>query len=191
MKANLGFILATHCFLDDIREVVANNRRCQGARARQISNVDLGLISGPTGMGPSQPSFFQLLSIGTKMVGPGASEIVLDLATVALVDGASVFIFSVIFQEVDTFHLAFDTDAFSLSTTGGVALGSPTVFNAVVPDSEQRIEDLLVPDASSTSNVLSNVAFYFDEGIAAYTDGSKMIRIPASGVEVVIRSGQK
>ena len=44
-------------------------------------------------MDPSQTSFFQLLDIGTKMVGPGASEIVLNLATSALVDGASVFIF--------------------------------------------------------------------------------------------------
>ena len=107
MKGNLGFVLATKCSLDDIREVLANNRRWQGARAGQISNVDLGLLSGPTGMDPSQTSFFQLLRIRTKMVGPSASEIVLDLATVALVDGASVFIFSVIFQEVDTFHLAF------------------------------------------------------------------------------------
>ena len=94
MKGNLDFICATNCSLDDIREVFANNRRWQGARAGQVS-----FPSGPTGMDPSQTSFFQLLSIGTKMVGPGASEIVLDLATVALVDGVSVFFFSVIFQE--------------------------------------------------------------------------------------------
>ena len=97
MKGNLGFILATNCLLDDIREVLANNRRWQGARAGQISNVDLGLPSGPTGIHASQTSFFQLLCIGTKMVDPGASEIVLDLASVALVDAASVFNFSVIF----------------------------------------------------------------------------------------------
>ena len=84
------------------------------------------------------------------MVGPVPPEIVLDLATVALVDGASVLIFSVTFQEVGTFHLAFDTDVL-LIPTGGVALGSPTIFNA--------IEDLLVPDVSSTRNVLSNIAF--------------------------------
>ena len=48
-------------------------------------------------MDPSQTSFFQLRSTGAKMVGPGASEIVLDLATVALVNGPSVFIFGVIF----------------------------------------------------------------------------------------------
>ena len=68
MKGNLGFIFATNCSLDDIREVLANNRRWQGARAGQISNVDLVLPAGPTGMDPSQTSFFQLLSIGTKIV---------------------------------------------------------------------------------------------------------------------------
>ena len=95
-------------------------------------------------MDPSQTSFFQLLGIGTKMVGPGASEIVLDPATVALVDGASVFVFKVIFQEVGTFHLAFDTNAFTLSSTGGVALVSPAIFNIVAPDSEEPIEDFLL-----------------------------------------------
>ena len=66
------------------------------------------------------------------MVGPGASETVLDLATVALVDGASVFSFSVIFLEVDTFHLAFDTDAYTLSPTGDVA-GQPSNFPCCCP----------------------------------------------------------
>ena len=67
MKENLGFIFATNCSSGDIREVLANNRRWQGATAGQISNVDLVLPSGPTGMDPSQTSFFQLLNIGTQM----------------------------------------------------------------------------------------------------------------------------
>ena len=74
-------------------------------------------------MDPSQTIFFQLLCSGTKKVGPGASEIVLDLATVALVEGALIFIF----QEVGTFHLAFDTDAFTLSSTDDVALVRPAI----------------------------------------------------------------
>ena len=147
-----------------------------------------GFLQDLTGVDPSQTSCFQLLGIGTKMVGPGASEIVLDLATAALMDGASVFIFSVIFQEVDTFHLAFDTDAFTLSPTGGVALVSPAIFSAVAPDSEEPIEDLLFPYVGSTSDFLSDIAFYFNERIAASTDGSKMVRITAGGVEVVICS---
>ena len=68
MKGNLGFILATNCILDEIRDVLAENRRWQGAKAGKISNVGLVLPSGPTGMEPSQTSFFQLLSIGTKIV---------------------------------------------------------------------------------------------------------------------------
>ena len=153
-------------------EVWSNNRRWLGAIVGQISNVELVLPSGPTGLDPSQTSFFQLQSIGTKMVGPGASEMVLDFTTV---DGASVFIFSVIFQEVGVLHLTLDTDAFTLSLTSGVALTSPAIFN-VAPDSEEPIEDLLFPDVCSTSDVPSDTAFYFTERSMAWTDGSKMIR---------------
>ena len=74
MKGNLDFIFATKCLLDDILEVLANNRRWQGVRTRQISNVDLVLPSGPTCVDPSQTSFFQLHSIGTKMVGPSLRD---------------------------------------------------------------------------------------------------------------------
>ena len=161
MKGNFGFILATNCLLDDIREVLANNRR---GKEPDTSPVSIWCCL----QDPSQTSFFQLLSIRTKMVGPGAPEIVLDLATVALVDGASVFIFSVTLQEVGTFRLAFDTDAFTLSPA---ALVSPAIFNVVPPDSEEPIEDLLFPDVGFTSDVSSDIAFYFNERIVASTDG--------------------
>ena len=42
MKVNLGFILETNCSLDDVREVLANNKRWHGAKAG---------LSGSTGMG--------------------------------------------------------------------------------------------------------------------------------------------
>ena len=138
-------------------------------------------------MDPSQTSFFQLQSIGTKMVGPGASEMVLDFTTV---DGASVFIFSVIFQEVGVLHLTLDTDAFTLSLTSGVALVSRAIFNVVAPDSEEPIEDLLFPDVCSTSDVPSDTAFYFTERSMAWTDGSKMIRTTTDGEEDHIPSGK-
>ena len=88
------------------------NRRWQGARAGQISNVDLVLPSGPTCFGSIADQFLPVAQLW-KLVQ--ANQRLLDLVTVALVDGASVFIFSVIFQEVGTFHLAFGTDAFTLS----------------------------------------------------------------------------
>ena len=109
LKGNHGFIFATNCSVDDIRDALANNKRWQEARTTQISNVDLMLPSRLVGMDPSQTSFFKLISSGTKMVG------------------ALIFIFSAMFQEVGTFHLAFDTDAFTLSSTG-VALVKTSNF---------------------------------------------------------------
>ena len=91
LKGNLGFIFSTNCSLDDVREALANNKRWQEARTGQISNADFFMLpSGLVGVDPSQTSFFQLLGIGTKMVGSGASEIVLGLATVALVEGVRI-----------------------------------------------------------------------------------------------------
>ena len=148
-----------------------------GARAGQISKVDLVLPSGPTGMDPLQKSFFWLLSMGTKMVGPGASQFVLYLATVALVDGASVFI-------------APDTGAVTVSPLGGVALVCPVIFSVVALDSEEPIEDLLYPNVGSTSDVSSDMAFCFNERIVASTSGSKMVRLTACGMKVAIPSGQ-
>jgi len=68
MKGNVGFIFATNCTLDHIRECIKQFRCKAAAKAGQISNVDLVIPSGPTGMDPSQTSFFQALNIGTKIV---------------------------------------------------------------------------------------------------------------------------
>ena len=100
------------------------------------------------------------------MVGPGASEIVLDVATVALVDGASVFILS---------H---------------ISRGGHSNFQCCASDSEEPIEDLMFPNVGSTSDFPSDIAFYFNKRIVASTDGSKMVIITAGGVEVGIPSGQ-
>merc|ERR1719498_2329283 len=68
MKGNLGFIFATNCELDDIRQVLGSNTKESAAKAGQVSLVDLDIPSGPTGMDPSQTSFFQTLNIATKIV---------------------------------------------------------------------------------------------------------------------------
>merc|ERR1719188_523701 len=74
---NLGFIFATNCTLDDIREVLKRHRKSAAAKSGQTSMVDLNLPAGPTGMDPSQTSFFQALNIGTKIV-KGQIELVSD-----------------------------------------------------------------------------------------------------------------
>lgn len=68
VNGNMGFIFATNCQLDDIREEIKTHRKTSAAKAGQISMVDISLPSGPTGMDPSQTSFFQALNIGTKIV---------------------------------------------------------------------------------------------------------------------------
>jgi len=68
IKGNLGFIFATNCELDDIRETLGKFVLESAAKSGQVSMVDLDIPSGPTGMDPSQTSFFQTLNIATKIV---------------------------------------------------------------------------------------------------------------------------
>jgi large subunit ribosomal protein LP0 len=68
IKGNLGFIFATNCELDDIRESLLKFQLEAAAKAGTESMCDLEIPSGPTGMDPSQTSFFQTLNIATKIV---------------------------------------------------------------------------------------------------------------------------
>merc|ERR1719150_3030031 len=68
IAGNIGFIFATQCGLDDIREVLKKHTRLSAAKSGQLSPVNLNLPAGPTGMDPSQTNFFQALNIGTKIV---------------------------------------------------------------------------------------------------------------------------
>jgi len=68
MKGNIGFIFATNCELDDIRATLNKYVLCSAAKPGQISMCNLDIPSGPTGMDPSQTSFFQTLNIPTKIV---------------------------------------------------------------------------------------------------------------------------
>jgi len=68
MKGNLGFIFATNCELDEIREALGKFVLESAAKAGQVSMVNVEIPGGPTGMDPSQTSFFQTLNIATKIV---------------------------------------------------------------------------------------------------------------------------
>jgi len=88
IQGNLGFIFATNCTLDDIREVLKKHTRLSAAKSGQVSNVALNLPSGPTGMDPSQTNFFQALNIGTKIV-KGQIELVSDFPILKIGDKVS------------------------------------------------------------------------------------------------------
>jgi len=68
IKGNIGFIFATACTTDEIRDVLNKYVLDAAAKAGQTSMVDLDIPGGPTGMDPSQTSFFQTLNIATKIV---------------------------------------------------------------------------------------------------------------------------
>ena len=60
IQGNMGFIFATNCSLDDIRECLTKHTRQSAAKAGQVSIVDWFIPAGPTGMDPSQTAFFQV-----------------------------------------------------------------------------------------------------------------------------------
>merc|ERR1712194_537552 len=68
MKGNLGFIFATNCELDDIEAALGEFVLEAAAKSGQTSMVNVEIPAGPTGMDPSQTSFFQTLNIATKIV---------------------------------------------------------------------------------------------------------------------------
>merc|ERR1719333_2058933 len=88
VNGNMGFIFATNCTLDDIRDVLGKHTRLSAAKSGQVSNVALNLPSGPTGMDPSQTSFFQALNIGTKIV-KGQIELVSEFPILKVGDKVS------------------------------------------------------------------------------------------------------
>mmetsp|Transcript_96775 Transcript_96775/g.301845 ORF Transcript_96775/g.301845 Transcript_96775/m.301845 type:complete len:323 (+) Transcript_96775:94-1062(+) len=88
VNGNMGFIFATNCTLDDIRETLKKHRLSAAAKTGQVSMVDMSLPSGPTGMDPSQTSFFQALNIGTKIV-KGQIELVSDFKILSVGDRVS------------------------------------------------------------------------------------------------------
>merc|ERR1719412_3030791 len=88
IRGNIGFIFAQTCTLDDIRDVLKKHRRESAAKSGQVSNVDLNLPAGPTGMDPSQTAFFQALNIGTKIV-KGQIELVSEFPILKVGDKVS------------------------------------------------------------------------------------------------------
>jgi len=83
MKGNVGFIFATNCTLDDIRETLNKFVLDSAAKAGQVSNVNLDIPQGPTGMDPSQTTVFQTLNIATKIV-KGQIELISDFRILAI-----------------------------------------------------------------------------------------------------------
>jgi len=88
VRGNMGFIFATNCTLDDIREVVKKFVLSSAAKTGQVSMVNWSIPAGPTGMDPSQTAFFQALNIGTKIV-KGQIELISEFQILKVDDKVS------------------------------------------------------------------------------------------------------
>jgi len=74
---NVGFVF-TKEDLSDVREALLQNRKEAPAKAGAIAPIDVTLPAQNTGLGPEKTSFFQALSIPTK-ISRGTIEILNDV----------------------------------------------------------------------------------------------------------------
>jgi len=80
VKGNIGFVF-TSGDLKDVREIIVANKVKAPARAGAVAPVDVVVPAGNTGMEPGKTSFFQALSIPTK-IARGTIEITMDIKVV-------------------------------------------------------------------------------------------------------------
>jgi len=77
IKANVGFVF-TNLELVDVREKILENKVSAPAKAGAIAPVDVFIPAQNTGLGPEKTSFFQALSIPTK-ISKGTIEILNEI----------------------------------------------------------------------------------------------------------------
>jgi large subunit ribosomal protein LP0 len=77
VKGNIGFVF-TSGDLKDVRDIILSNKVAAPAKAGAYAPVDVKIPAGPTGMEPGKTSFFQALSIPTK-IARGSIEIVTEV----------------------------------------------------------------------------------------------------------------
>jgi len=89
IKGNVGFVFAKDDLVE-VKERVLKNVRGAPAKAGAIAPLDVIVPKGPTGMDPTQTSFFQALNIAT-MISRGQIEIKSDVPLIKVGDkvGAS------------------------------------------------------------------------------------------------------
>jgi len=77
IRGNVGFVF-TNADLSEVREKLVENKVRAPARAGAVAPLDVIIPAQNTGMGPEKTSFFQALSIATK-IAKGTIEIINDV----------------------------------------------------------------------------------------------------------------
>eukprot|EP00057_Strongylocentrotus_purpuratus_P003540 XP_003726867.1 PREDICTED: 60S acidic ribosomal protein P0 [Strongylocentrotus purpuratus] len=81
MKGNVGFVF-TKGELLEVREKILANKVAAPAKAGALAPIDVFIDSVNTGLGPEKTSFFQALSIATK-IARGTIEILVRIVSFA------------------------------------------------------------------------------------------------------------
>jgi len=124
---NVGFVF-TKDDLGDVREAIVSKKVAAPAKAGSIAPVDVVLPAQNTGLGPEKTSFFQALSIPTK-IAKGTIEILNDVSLIkkgekvgaseaALLNMLGIFPFSygLIIQHVYDSGTVFDPSVLDMTT---------------------------------------------------------------------------
>lgn len=78
IKSNIGFVFSSNTDLGDLKAMILKNQVGAAAKAGLVAPCDVFVPKGPTGMDPTQTSFFQALNIAT-MISKGQIEIKQDV----------------------------------------------------------------------------------------------------------------
>merc|ERR1712055_1051683 len=84
IKGNVGMVFTSNDLIE-VRDRLLENKVAAPARAGAIAPVDVAIPAQNTGLGPEKTSFFQALSIPTK-ISRGTIEIVSDVPLIAIGD---------------------------------------------------------------------------------------------------------
>jgi large subunit ribosomal protein LP0 len=82
IKGNVGFVF-TKSDLSEVRDLISQNKVAAPAKAGAIAPVDVKIPAQNTGLGPEKTSFFQALSIPTK-ISRGTIEILNEVHLVKI-----------------------------------------------------------------------------------------------------------
>jgi len=192
VKLNVGFVFC----LDDptlVRSIIMENRVPAAARQGVIAPRDVSIPAGPTGMDPSQTSFFQALGISTK-IAKGQIEIQSDVHVIKTGDKVTASQ-SVLLQKLDIRPFTYGLQVMDVYDDGSVYSSSilditdeDTIskLTAAVRNVAALSRELGIPTQASVPHCLVKsfkhcAALCLDSDFK-FKELEKMLSAPAAGV---------
>lgn len=141
IRGNVGFVFTSED-LTDIRDLIQANKVAAPAKAGALAPIDVFVAPQNTGLGPEKTSFFQALSIATK-ISKGTIEILGEVHLIKKDDKVG-FSEAALLQMLKVFPFSYGLKIRNVYDSG--SLFSPDVLNV-------REEDLIKKFISGVANV--------------------------------------